>query len=275
MGLRISTNSVSISARRHLEKAHRQAEHSLQALASGRRIVRAGDDAAGFAIGELLRGQGKGLNQAMRNGNNAISMIQTAEGGLNEQNNILIRLRELAVQSASDTVSDTERGFLEKEFTQLTQEFDRIAQATEYGSAKLLTGEGKELEFHIGAHAGAENRIQYKMDADTRGSVMGVQSLSVAEEDDALDSLEDIDKAIGKLAGIRAGFGAMQSRLLHAVDNLSVQYENISEAQSRITDVDVAEESAKLVQAQIMQDMGVSVLAQASQRPKSVLALLN
>lgn len=275
MAFRITSNMASLSAQRYLDINQRQTQKSLKALASGSRIVEAGDDAAGFAIAENLRGQLRGNRQAGFNARNAMSLIQTAEGGLNEQNNILIRLRELAVNSASDTVSDQERAFLDKEFQQLTSELDRIAQTTRFGSKQLLTGTGEEFSFQVGANKGPENVIKFKLDANTRSSEVGIDDLTVEDQDDALDTLETLDDAIQKISGTRAEFGAVQSRLHHVIDHLAVQYENVSEAKSLITDVDVAEEVSQLTRSQILQDMGTSVLAQANSNTHNVLRLLN
>lgn len=274
MSFRISTNVASLTAQRFLSQAQRSAEKSQQALASGKRIVSAGDDAAGFAISESLRGQISGTRQAQSNGENAISLIQTAEGGLNEQNNILVRLRELAVYSASDTIGDEERSFLDKEYQALTQELDRIAKTTNFGNKRLLTGSGEEFEFHVGANKGPENRISFKLDADTTSSNLGVDGLSIDDQDDALDNLESIDTALQKIAGSRATFGAMQSRFQHAIDHLSVQGDNLERARSNIVDVDVAKEVSNMVQNQIIQEAGISVLAHAKADAQRVIKLI-
>jgi flagellin len=265
---------VPIAAARNLNIAQQQLDKSLVRLASGSRVVRAGDDAAGFAIAEGLRGQIGGVKQAKFNAESATDMIQTAEGGLNEQNNILVRLRELAVYAASDTVGDAERGFLDTEFQQLTQEFDRIAKTTRYGNKELLTGTGDEFQFQVGPFKGPENVIKFNLDADTTAGEAGVKGLEIADQDDALDSLEDIDDAILKVSGVRATFGAMQSRLQHAINALDVQDQNLEAAHSHIVDVDVAEESSKLASAQIQQQAAIAVLAQANQANSRAIHLL-
>lgn len=274
MAFRISSNVASLSAQRSLEKSQRQSEKSLKALASGSRIVSAGDDAAGFAIAEGLRGQLSGTKQARFNAQNAMSMVQTAEGGLNEQNNILIRLRELAVYSASDTIGDEEREFLDQEFQSLTAEFDRIARSTTFGNKKLLTGTGERFSFQVGANRGDENTIQFTLDADTTADEVGIDGLGVADKGDALDALDELDSALLKVAGTRAGFGAVQSRFQFAIDNLSVQADNIEQARSLIVDVDVAEEVTNLTRAQILQDIGTAVLAQANNDKGRALRLI-
>lgn len=274
MSFRVSSNIASLATQRHLSKAQRQIEKSLMSISSGSRITKAGDDAAGFAISEGLRGQLSGTRQAKFNSESAISLIQTAEGGLAEQNNILIRMRELAVYSASDTIGDEERAFLNTEFEQLVQELDRIARSTRFGHKSLLTGTGEEFQFQIGAYQGPENTVKFRLDADTTAGRIGIQNLSVLEQDDALDALEDLDGALSKIAGTRATFGAMQSRLQFAVDNLAVQAENIEAARSQIVDADIAEEVSNLAKGQILQEMGVAVLAQANSNSQNLIRLI-
>jgi flagellin len=275
VSFRISSNVVPISAGRYLSRAQDQINRSLGALASGSRITRAGDDAAGFAIAESLRGQAGGTRQAKHNAQAASSLVQAAEGGLNEQNNILIRMRELAVYSASDTIGDEEREYLNGEFSQLVAEFDRIAKSTRYGNKNLLTGTGEKFEFQVGAFQGDENIIRFDLEADTTASDVGISGLDIADQDEASDALESIDKAMSKVAGTRATFGAMQSRLGYAVDTLAVQAENLDAARSQIVDTDVAEEVTKLAQAQIIQEAGTSVVAQANQSSARALRLLD
>ena len=274
VAFRIGSNVVPLAAARHLSLAQRQIDKSLGSLASGSRVVRAGDDAAGFAIAESLRGQLGGTKQAKFNAESAISLVQTAEGGLNEQNNILVRLRELAVYAASDTIGDDERGYLNTEFTQLTAEFDRIAKSTRYGNKQLLTGSGEEFEFQVGAFQGEENVIKFQLDANTTGSDVGIDGLEVADQSDAVGALEDLDAALGKVAEVRATFGAMQSRFQYAIDALSVQAENLTEARGHIIDVDMAEEVTNLAQAQIRQQAGTAVIAQANAGSMRALRLL-
>ena len=274
MSFRVSTNVASLTAQRHLTIAQRDTEKSLQALASGSRVTRPGNDAAGFAIAEGLRGQLSGIKQAQMNADGAIGLLQVAEGGLNEQNNILIRLRELAVYSASDTLGDDERGFINTEFQQLSAEYNRIAETTRYGNKKLLTGTGEEFQFHVGAYSGAENMIKFKLDADTTGSESGIDGLTIEDQDSALDSLTELDGALAKVAEARSTFGAMQSRLQHASDHLLSQKENIAAARSQIADTDVAEESSNLARASIVQEAAVAVLAQANMNTNRMLKLI-
>ncbi|MCB0391137.1 MAG: flagellin FliC [Bdellovibrionales bacterium] len=275
MAFRIRSSSAAIAAQRYLGKSQREVDQSLKRLASGSKTVNAGDDAAGFAIAEGLRAQIRGLKQASNNAESALAFVQTAEGGLNEQNNILIRLRELAVQSASDTVGDQERGFIDKEFQQLVAEFDRIAQSTRFGNKQLLTGSGEQFEFHIGASKDAENIIKFTLDANTTASQTGIAGLAIDDQDTARDIMEDIDTALLNIADARSTFGAVQSRFQFAIDNLSVQTQNLEQARSTLTDVDVAEEVTKLTKNQILQDIGVSVLAQANTSSQRALKLIN
>lgn len=274
MGLRIQTNMASIAAQSKLSKQQSRAEHAMAALSSGSRIVNASDDAAGLSISENLKGQIKGIQMARKNANNAVSLIQVSEGGLNEINNILIRLRELGVQAASDTVSDVERGFLDQEAQQLISEADRIAKTTMFGNKPLLDGSGEELEFHVGPFGGEDNVIAYEISADATGSSLGYDSISVADKDGARDTLQSVDDAIVNLGNLRADFGAVQSRLNTTVSNLDIQNENLSAANSRIRDTDVAKESAELASANILQQAAIGVLAQANQFPQAALRLL-
>jgi flagellin len=275
MGLRINTNIAAIAAQRELGKGQERENHALRAISSGNRIVRPADDAAGLAISENLRGELGGIKKAKENAGNALALIQVAEGGLNEQTNILVRLRELSLQSASDTIDDRERGYLDNEFQQLSQELDRIAKTTNFGSKTLLTGNGGKLTFHIGPYGGKENRIVYNLDADTTASNLNVDGLAIKDRDDAEDNLEKIDKAINKLGGVRANFGAIQSRLQATSSNLDTQYENLSEARSRISDADIAYETGELAQAQVQREAQISVLAQANQTPSRAIKLIN
>lgn len=274
MGLRISTNLPSISAQRVLEKQAKRMSHATQALASGSRIVQAADDAAGLSISEFLKGQTRGIAMARNNAFNAGSSIQIAEGGLNEINNILIRLRELGIQGASDTIGDKERAFLNEETKQLLEEADRIANTTQFGSSKLLDGSGGEMEFHVGAFSGEENVIKYTNSTDARASALGIDSISIDSKASARDSLETVDKALQTIGEMRANFGSIQSRLNATVSNLDVQFENLTAANSRIRDTDVAKETADMASAQVLQQAAVSVLSQANQFPSVALRLI-
>lgn len=275
MALRIGTNVAAIAASRNLNKTSQEMQQSLERLASGSRITQPGEDAAGFAISERLRGQERGLAQARLNADNAVGLIQVAEGGLQEQNNIVVRLREIAVQSASDTVSDTEREFLDTEFQMLVSEADRIAKSTRFGQKQLLVGTKENFDFFVGTSGDKDTDvINYKLAADTTASSLGLKGLGVSDQGDAQDALSDLDDSLTKLAEARAGFGAIQGRLEIAGNNLDTQRVNVSEARSRIADTDIAQEATNLARAQVLQDMGVAVLAQANQTPARALKLL-
>jgi flagellin len=274
MGLRINTNVASINAQRQLFKNQRRLEHSQAAMGSGKRIVNAADDAAGLAISESIRGQVAGLKMAKQNSLNAQSMIQVSEGGLNEISNIMIRLRELGVQAASDNVSDVEREFLDQEAQQLLIESDRIAMSTRFGNKLLLSGEQEEMEFHVGPYGGEENIVTAQVAADATNSALGVDGLSVADKDAARDILGSVDEALVQLGKIRADFGAVQSRLQTVNSNTEIQFENLSAAQSRIADADIAHESAELASAQVLQAAAISVLASANTNGQMAMKLI-
>lgn len=275
MGLRINTNVASVAAQRVLGKQQQRLEHSQTALASGSRIVKAADDAAGLAISENIRGQLAGIKMARNNAFNAQSLIQVSEGGLNEISNILIRLRELGVQAASDTVSDVERSFLDQEAQQLVLESDRIAKSTRFGNKALLDGTGDELEYHVGPFSNEEeNVVRYNMTADATNSTLGIDGTSIADKDAARDTLTAVDEALVQIGQMRADFGAVQSRLQMTTSNLDIQYENLSAAKSRISDADVAYETSEMTSAQILQSASVGVLAQANQNGTAALKLI-
>ena len=274
MGLRITTNMPSISAQRVLSTQSARMQHSTQALSSGSRIVQAADDAAGLAISESLRGQIRGIGMARNNAFNSISAIQVSEGGLNEIANIMIRLRELGIQAASDNVGDQERMFLNEEAKQLVSEADRIAKTTRFGDKILLDGSGGEMEFQVGAFAGEENIIRYNLSSNATASEVGIDDVDLTDKDSARDALSQVDEGLVMVGTMRANFGAIQSRLNATVSNLDIQYENLSAANSRIRDVDVAKETAEMASASILQQAAVSVLAQANNFPAVALKLI-
>lgn len=275
MSLRIHSSVGSIVAQRHIEAASLRTEHALKALASGKRIVSPGDDAAGLAISENLRAQMSGLKSAKINAAGAVSLIQVAEGGLSEQTNVIVRLRELAIQASSDNVSDVERGYLQEEYENMLQEFDRIANTTRYGQQYLLSGSGEQFEFQVGPDAGEENIVRYSLNSDSRSYSIGINGTRVDDQDDAREALEYIDEGLTKLSGIRAHFGAFQSRFQAAINNLDVQHENIASARSRISDADIAYESSELASAQVQQMAALAVLAQANTLPEKATRLIN
>ncbi len=276
MGLRINTNTQSIAAQRSLGQVKRQQDDSLNKLSSGSRINKASDDAAGLAISEKLRANIRGTQQATRNAGDGISMIQIAEGGMNEVGNILVRLRELSIQSASDTIGDTEREFTDKEFQQLTKEIDRISESVQFNGTKLINGEGTDKEFQVGLNNDATNdRITYKPSTvSVKTEDLGVSGLSVSSKEDAQNNLEAIDAAMTKVSGGRAELGALQNRLQSTINNLEISNENMSAANSRIKDTDVASESANLAKANILTNSATSVLAQANNSNQAALRLI-
>jgi flagellin len=277
MGLRINTNTASINAQRTLWNTKLGLDRSFERLSSGYRINRAGDDAAGLAISENLRAQIRGLKQAARNAQDGISLVQVAEGAMNELSSILIRLRELSVQAASDTIGPVERQFLNVEYDQLVSEIDRIADGTEFNGTQLLAGVGSILDFQVGTRNNPEiDRISFDASkADANSAALGVNLTSVADKASAQNALTAIDNAIVSVSAMRADFGAIQNRLQSTVSNIQVNIENMSAANSRIRDVDVAEETSELTKNNILLQAGTAVLAQANQSSNSALTLLN
>jgi flagellin len=277
MGLRINTNTASLNAQRNLYGTKLNLDKSLEKLSSGFRINRAGDDAAGLAISENLKAQIRGLKQASRNAQDGVSLVQVAEGGLNEISSIMIRLRELAVQAASDTVGPVERQFLNVEYDQLVSEVDRIADGTEFNGTPLLSGTGSILDFQVGTRNDPNiDRLSFDASkADANSAALGINLTSVADKASAQNSLSSIDSAIVSVSAMRADFGAIQNRLQSTIGNLAVSVENMSAANSRIRDVDVAEETSELTRNNILLNAGTSVLAQANQSANTALQLLN
>ncbi|NOT79434.1 MAG: flagellin FliC [Bacteriovoracaceae bacterium] len=276
MGLRISTNTQSLRAQNAMSKVETQKSESLAKLSSGSRINKAGDDAAGLAISEKLKANIRGSMQATRNAGDGISMIQTAEGGLNEVSNVLIRLRELSVQAASDTIGDQERSFADLEFQNLTQEVERIATSTQFNGKDLLSGQGDSMDFQIGIMNDPKNdRLSYKpQDSSARIADLGIDGLGVTTKVNAQENLEKIDMAINGINGNRASLGALQNRLQSTISNLEVRTENLAAANSRIRDTDVAAESAELAKANILSAASTSVLAQANNSGSGALKLI-
>jgi flagellin len=276
MGFRINTNTTSQAAQRALSKVTDKSANISNQLATGSRINKSADDAAGLAISEKMKAGIRSNQQANRNANDGISMIQTAEGGLEETGNILVRLRELAIQSASDTVGDTERSFTDMEYQQLKQELGRISETTEFNGTSLLNGEGGELDFQIGANNDDfKDRIQYDSGKINSGlDNLGISSESVGSKEDAQSSLEAIDGAINSVSGQRAELGALQNRLQATSTNLETSVENMSAANSRIRDVDYASATAENAKNNILKQAGTSVLAQANSQGQSALRLI-
>ena len=276
MGLRINTNTQSLQAQNSLNKNVKKKNQALQKLASGSRINKASDDAAGLAISEKLKANIRGARQASRNAGDGISMVQTAEGGMQEVSNILTRLRELSVQAASDTVGEKERQFTDLEFQQLTKEVDRIANSTNFNGIDLINGEGKSVEIQVGSGNDAQNdRISYDTQSTSvRTEDLGIESLSVKTQEQAQENLDKIDQAMEKVNGNRATLGALQNRLESTERNLGTSIENMSAAKSRIRDTDVAQTSSELTKANILTNASTSVLAQANSSKNSALKLI-
>lgn len=276
MGLRINTNTQSLAVQRSLGGVTRSKQASMEKMASGSRINKAGDDAAGLAISEKLKAGIRGTQQATRNAGDGISMVQTAEGGLNEVSNILVRLRELSVQAASDTVGDTERKFTDLEFQSLVTEVDRIAESTKFNGKDLLNGTGDQMDFQIGINNNEGlDRIAFDP-SQTSAKVgdLGIEGLTVSSKEGAQTNLEVLDGAIEKVSGNRATLGALQNRLQSTISNLEVSTENLSAANSRIRDTDVASESAELARTNILSNSATAVLAQANQSGQGALRLI-
>ena len=276
MGLRINTNTPSLAARRALGHNVRSMADNFRKMAAGERITRAADDAAGLAISENIKSRIRSKRQAGRNANDAISMIQTTESGLNEIANILIRLRELAIQASSDTVGRTEREFSDIEFQQLKEEVDRISKVTEFNGVPLLNGDGGVMEFQVGiGNDPVLDRLRYNAeDMDAGLSALAIMGDGVSSKEGARSSLERLDDALVKVNGMRANLGALQNRLTSTISNLEISVESLAAANSRIRDVDIASETADLTKNNILVQAGTAVLSQANQYPQYALKLL-
>lgn len=276
MGMRVTTNIAALNAQRNLVGSQRQINDSMAKLASGSRINKAADDAAGLAISESFKAQIRSAAQAQRNANDGISMVQTAEGGLNEIGNIVVRLRELGIQAASDTVGETERGMLNKEVGQLKSEIQRIASVTTWGTTKLLDGSSPNFDFQVGIRNNAEeDRISFKAAENVATlDALGLSGLDFSSKEGAQDALVKLDTAQTSVSGTRANLGALQNRLTSTVDNLGVAQENMSAANSRIRDTDVAQASSEMTRNNILLQAGTSTLAQANQSNQLALKLI-
>ncbi len=276
MALRITTNVASLNAQKNLGATQHLMERSMARLSSGFRINQAADDAAGLAISENLKAQIRGLRQASRNANDGISLVQVAEGGLNEVSNMLIRLRELAVQASSDTIGDTERKFTDVEYQQLKSEIQRITEVTSFNGRDLLNGTGGLIDVQVGTHNDAfKDRISFNASAANASlEALGITVNTVATKEMAQQSIDVVDKALVSVNAIRANFGALQNRLQSTTANLAISDENLSAANSRVRDADVAAETAEMTRNNILLQAGVSVLGQANQQSQIALKLL-
>lgn len=276
MGMRINTNVSSINAQRNLRINNSSLGRSSEKLASGMRVNRSSDDAAGLAISQNLSGAIKSLEQSARNAQDGISFIQVAEGGMNEVASMIVRLRELGVQAASDTVGKNERGYLDREAQQLKLEIQRIAQGTEYNGTKLLAGQGEKLDFQIGIRNNAFlDRISYDP-ATTNITLdsLGLGDIGVDEKARAQESLANLDNALIVLNSNRAGLGALQNRLNSTIANTEIAAENFNAARSRIRDADFGTVTADLARDTVKTQATSAVLAQANGQTKMALNLL-
>jgi flagellin len=272
MGIRINTNVASINTKRHLYNSTMAFGKSMEKLSSGLRINRAGDDAAGLAISENLKADIRALDQAARNAADGISLVQTAEGALDEVSSILLRMKELAEQSLNGTLTDTDRGYLDSEYTALTDEIDRIANGTEFNGVSLLDG-SLTVDIQVGINTSANDQVAVSqstaLDSTTIGLGTGIGSAS-----DAATAMDEIDDAITEVVTARGDFGAVQNRLETSIRNINMTSENLSAANSRIRDVDVAAETSRMTSFQILQQAGVSMLAQANMTTGLAMSLL-
>jgi flagellin len=269
MSLRINTNIEAFDAHRQLEGTNLKLQKSMQRLSSGYRINTAADDAAGLAISEKLRAQIAGLDQANRNAQDAVSLVQTAEGQLNEVHSMLQRVRELAVEYRNGTLSTTDRTAIQSEINQLASEIERIGTAAQFNGIPLLNGQ-VTVTFQVGANDGEDISITTATLWGTAVSTAAFD-LSVTNSND----ISEIDDAINSISAMRAQYGAVQNRLEHVINNLEIYQQNLTASESQIRDVDMASEMANLTKLQVLQQAGTSMLAQANQQPQSVLKLLN
>jgi flagellin len=277
MGLRVNTNTAALNSQFHLRNTGSSIEKVMQRMASGSRINGPSDDAAGLAVSEKMRGDLRGLKQVDRNAQDGISLTQIAEGSLSQISNMLIRLRELGVQAASDTINDDNRKLVNIEYQQIKEEIERIANATEFNGTRLLNGSGSTMDFQINTrNVPTVDRITFDpSQADVGITSLGLNDSEVEDKYMAQESLNLIDQAMAHVSELRASFGSIQSRLLTTTENIRNNLESLSAAKSRITDTDIAEESTELAKKNMMLQAGTAVLAQANQQPGQALALLN
>lgn len=277
MGISLRTNVASLQANASLGQTNEKLQNSMTRLASGMRINRAGDDAAGLAISEQFRANLKSLEQVKRNANDGVSLIQTAEGALGEVSSILMRMRELSIQAATDTLTTTQRGFLDGELNQLRSEIDRIGATAEFNGLGLLSGNfastANALTFQVDLGGDVSRQIAVTIGTVSPSS-LGIEGISLNATGPARQSLSIIDNALQALSTQRASLGSAQNRLQAAINNITTQFTNLSASNSRIRDVDVAHETAEMTRNQILMQSGVSVLAQANQIPQLALSLL-
>ena len=264
MGLRLNSNALSMALARNISKNTDLFSREAMKVSTGKRIIYAGDDPAGAAITTRIKADLAGFKQAKRNANDALSLVQTSEGSLNEINNILLRMRELSLQGVSDTLSWEDAEIIDMEFFQLKDEIDRISAVTSYNGIPLLTGKNKTLDFQVGIHSGKNNVIQLNLEAtNTTTDALGIGDLGVYYRVDSEDTLEEIDSALTTVSKQRAYLGAKQERLAFAASHIDSTIFHKEDARAVIEDVDYAESVSKMVKAKIMQDFSVAALAQA------------
>jgi flagellin len=273
MPLYINTNVASLNAQRNLMKSSNELSTTFARLSSGLRVNSAKDDAAGLSISTRMTAQIKGLNMAIRNANDGVSMAQVAEGALAETTNALQRIRELAVQSANGTLVNDDRKDLDQEVQQLLSEIQRIATQTEFNTMSMLDGGFASMKIQVGAFSGQD--ITFSIGAMSAGNgALEVKNLNVSTVTNAQSTIGQIDVALGSVSDLRATMGAVQNRFEAVIANLSNVVENMSAARSRIMDADIAQETANLTRSAILQQAGTAVLAQANQQPQLALQLL-
>ncbi len=273
MGLRINTNVASLNARRHLYNSTINFGKSMEKLSSGMRINRAGDDAAGLAISESLKSEIRALNQASRNAADGISMVQTAEGSLDEVSNILLRMKELTEQSLNGTLTDTDRSYLDAEYDALVNEVNRISDSSEFNGVQLLNGLGGSVSIQVGTGTTTNDRVDVDLSDDMDATALTLAS-GIDNVTNATASMDEIDAAITSVVAKRGAFGAIQNRLETSIRNINMTSENLSAANSRIRDVDVASETSKMTSFQILQQAGVAMLSQANMTTGLAMNLL-
>jgi flagellin len=275
MSLFINNNMASQMAQRNLSNSNRSLQTSFERVSSGLRINRAADDSAGFGVAENLSAQSRSATVAIRNTNDGVSVVQTAEGATSEVGSILKRMRELAVQSSSDVLASTERAYIQDEFAELTSEVDRIANVTEFNGKKLTNADNTSLAVQVGVNNSANDRISITL-GDLTASTLGVKTadMSMNTVASARAAIAELDTALDTVNGYHSDYGATQNRLGSALSNVEVYRENLISAESQIRDADFAFETAELSKNQIMQQAGLSILAQAKVANQGVLNLL-
>lgn len=275
MGLRISTNVNAINTQRNMTNSQRLMSNSSAQLASGYRINKAADDAAGLAISETMRGQIRSAIQAKRNANDGISLVQTAEGGLGEISNILIRSRELAIQAASDTIGDQERSLIQTEISQLKDEVQRIGKSTRWNSTSLLDGSSPAFDFQIGMFSTEFDKITFDASNNVATlDALGLTDMDFSQRDSARGSIDTIEQAQQRVNAMRANLGALQNRMNSTVDTLAITEENLAAANSRIRDTDVASSTSDMARNSVLLQAGTATLAQANQSTALALKLI-